>query len=62
MDVYFANEETDEKGSCRIFFYFVRVLVLSLPHIADLVLSIISFDAELMTYFVLNYITIFFPC
>ena len=60
MDVYFENKYKDDRGRCYILLFFVRVLVISSPTITDLVLSIISFDPECMSYFVLNYVTIFF--
>ena len=60
MDAYYRAKYNDENGKCDIFLYFIRVLAISSPVIADLVLSIISYDPECLTYFVLNYITIFF--
>ena len=56
-----TEKDIDEKGgdidSCSL--YLIRFLIISLVNIADLIISIIYFDPNCMTFFVFKFITIF---
>ena len=51
------GEEGEIDNCC---FVILRALIMTLLSIVDLVLSIIAFDSECMTYFVLKYVSISF--
>ena len=58
MDIFEVNGAEGDIDSLRL--VLIRTVIMSLLNIIDLVLSIISFDSDCLTFFVLKYITITF--
>ena len=60
MGVIITNNDEDKGGdidSCGL--YLIRVLIISLINLADLIISILFFDPNCMTFFVFKFIMIF---
>ena len=61
MGIIILEEDPNKEGdidSCGL--YLIRFLIISLLNIADLIISIIFFDPNCITFFVFKFIIIFF--
>ena len=58
--MFLIKVEDSEGEMDNVCYFILRTLIISLVNIVDLVLSIIAFDSNCITYFVLKYVSFFF--
>ena len=58
--MFLIKVEDSEDEMDNVCYFILRTLIISLVNIVDLVLSIIAFDSNCITYFVLKYVSFFF--
>ena len=58
--MFLIKVEDSEGEMDNVCYFILRTLIISLVNIVDLVLAIIAFDSNCITYFVLKYVSFFF--
>ena len=58
--MFLIKVEDSEDEMDNVCYLILRTLIISLVNIVDLVLAIIAFDSNCITYFVLKYVSFFF--
>ena len=58
--MFLIKVEDSEDEMDNVCYFILRTLIISLVNIVDLVLAIIAFDSNCITYFVLKYVSFFF--